>query len=93
MMTLELRRERTEARLLPDQKKRIERAAKIRGISVSDFMVQNADEAAKRTIEQHESWRLEAKDRDVFVESLINPPEPSERLVSAASRYRARVRS
>ncbi len=92
-MTAALRTQRTEARLLPDQKKRIERAANIKGISISDFMVQNADEAAIRTIQQHESWTLETKDRDRFVEALLHPPEPSARLKSAARRYQDRVRA
>lgn len=91
-MPVALRTQRTEARLLPDQKKRIERAANIKGVSLSDFLVQNADEAAIRTIQQHESWKLETKDRDVFVEALLNPSEPSARLRSAAKRYRERVR-
>jgi len=88
-----LRTQRTEARLLPDQKKRIERAACIKGVSLSDFIVQNADEAAIRTIQQHESWALEARDRDFFVEALLRPAEPSARLKSAAKRFRERVRA
>jgi uncharacterized protein (DUF1778 family) len=90
-MAVALRTQRTEARLLPDQKKRIERAAGIKGLSISDFMVQNADEAAMRTIREHESWTLGAKDRDAFVEALLNPAEPSDRLKAAARRYRERV--
>ena len=90
-MAVALRTERTEARLLPDQKKRIERAACIKGVSLSDFMVQNADEAAIRTIQQHESWTLEARDRDLFLEALLHPAEPSARLKSAAKRYKTRV--
>jgi len=91
-MPVPLRTQRTEARLLPDQKKRIERAARIKGVSISDFIVQNADEAAMRTIQQHESWTVEARDRDFFVRALLNPAEPSARLKSAAKRYRNRVR-
>ena len=92
-MATALRTERTEARLLPEQKKRIERAASIKGVSLSDFIVQNADEAAIRTIEQHESWTLGAKDRDCFVQALLNPPEPSARMKSAAKRYNKQVRA
>jgi uncharacterized protein (DUF1778 family) len=87
-MTVALRTERTEARLLPEQKKRIERAAEIRGISVSDFIVQHADEAAIRTIQQHSSWTLESRDRDIFFRALLNPPEPGPRLKAAARRYK-----
>jgi uncharacterized protein (DUF1778 family) len=91
-MALALRTKRTEARLLPDQKKRIERAASIKGVSLSDFMVQNADEAAIRTIQQHESWTLATKDRDVFLKVLLAPAQPSARLKSAAKRYKESVR-
>ena len=45
-MATALRTERTEARLLPEQKKRIEQAASLKGLSISDFIVQHADEAA-----------------------------------------------
>ena len=48
----------TEARLRPDQKRRIERAASLRGLSVSDFIVQQADQAAKDILQQETTWRL-----------------------------------
>ncbi len=76
-MASPLRTQRTEARLLPEQKKRIERAADIKGVSVSEFLVQNADDAAIRTIEQYESWTLATRDRNLFVEALLKPAEPS----------------
>ncbi|MGA9070967.1 MAG: DUF1778 domain-containing protein [Terracidiphilus sp.] len=87
-MALALRTERTEARLLPEQKRRIEYAAQIKGLSVSDFIVQNADKAAIQTIESHNAWVLDAKDMEFFVEALLNPPEPSERMKAAAKRYK-----
>jgi len=90
-MAIAARTERTEARLLPEQKKRIEQAASIRGQSISDFIVQNADEAAIRTIEAHSCWVLEDRDRDVFIEALLNPPPPSERMKAAVQRYRQRT--
>ncbi len=90
-MTVAARTQRTEARLLPDQKKRIERAASIKGLSVSDFIVQNADEAAIRTIQQHETWTLDERDRDLFVKFLLDPPEPNDHLKAAYARYRERL--
>ena len=92
-MALTVRTQRTEARLLPDQKKRIERAARIKGLSISDFIVQNADEAAIKTIRQHESWTLESHDRDVLIKALLNPAKPGPRLKLAAKRYRERTQS
>jgi uncharacterized protein (DUF1778 family) len=90
-MALALRTERTEARLLPEQKERIERAASLKGLSLSDFIVQHADEAAIRTIQLHTSWTLEERDRDVFVQALRNPPEPSARMRAAVKRYKQRA--
>ncbi|HWE84629.1 MAG TPA: DUF1778 domain-containing protein [Terracidiphilus sp.] len=88
-----LRTERTEARLLPEQKRRIERAASLKGMSMSDFIVQHADEAAIRTIEQHSAITLSARDSRLFVEALLNPPEPGEGLKAAVRRYKARMGS
>lgn len=87
-MARALRTERTEARLLPEQKRRIERAAQIKGLSVSDFIVQHADEAAIRTIEQHTTITLSARDSRIFVEALLNPPEPGAGLKAAVRRYK-----
>ena len=92
MTSATLRTERTEARLLPEQKMRIEQAARIQGLSLSDFIVQNADEAAIRTIQQHATWTLETADRALFVQALLHPPKPSARLAAAARRYKKRVR-
>jgi uncharacterized protein (DUF1778 family) len=92
MASAALRTERTEARLRPDQKARIERAANLKGLSLSDFMVQNADEAAIKTIQQYESWTLDNRDRDLFIEALLNPPRPSARLRGAAARYKERTK-
>lgn len=90
-MTLALRTERAEARLLPEQKKRIEQAASLKGLSLSDFIVQHADEAATRTIQLHTAWTLQEQDRDSFVQALLNPPEPSARMKAAVKRYKKRV--
>jgi uncharacterized protein (DUF1778 family) len=84
--------QRIEARIRPDQKSRIERAASIRGTSVSDFIVQHADEAALRTIEENEAWVLTGADRALFVEALLNPGTPSPRLRAAAKRYKQRFK-
>ena len=82
--------ERIEARVQPAQKDRIEYAASLKGTSVSDFVVQSADAAAVTTIREHETWTLTNKDRDLFVNALLNPPEPNKRMRAAAARYMAR---
>ncbi|WP_035359084.1 DUF1778 domain-containing protein [Edaphobacter aggregans] len=84
--------ERAEARLRPEQKARIERAAHYRGLSFSDFLVQAADEAAVKTIEQNETWILNAEASRRFVEACLNPPEPNLRVKAAAAAYKKWVR-
>jgi uncharacterized protein (DUF1778 family) len=82
--------ERVEARLSPEQKRRIEYAASLKGTSTSDFMVLSADEAAVRMIHDHETWTLTGQDRETFVKALLNPPKPSARMKAAAQRYKKR---
>jgi len=89
-MAVASRTERTEARLLPEQKQRIERAARIKGMSLSDFIVQNADAAAIRTIQEQQTWSLDTHDRNRFVDAILDPPEPSVRLKASLQRYRER---
>jgi uncharacterized protein (DUF1778 family) len=80
-----------EARLNPQQKRRVEYAARLKGTSISDFMVSSADEAAVRTIEEREVWILTNRDREVFVKTLLHPPVPNARMKAAVRRYRSSV--
>jgi uncharacterized protein (DUF1778 family) len=85
--------ERVEARLKPEQRRRIEHAATLKGTSLSDFIVGSADDAATRTIQEHETWTLTDKDRDVFMNAFLNPPSPSSRMKSAVARHKKRTRA
>ncbi|HVB58352.1 MAG TPA: DUF1778 domain-containing protein [Candidatus Acidoferrales bacterium] len=82
---------RIEARLNPEQKRRIEYAARLKGTSLSDFMVLSADDAAARAIQEHEVWTLAGRDREVFVRALLNPPAPSAHMKAAVKRYKRRL--
>src|SRR6266851_2820098 len=88
----ESKKERLEARLTPEQKKHIERAARIKGTSVSDFVVLSADDAAMRTIREQEVLTLNERARELFANALLNPPAPGARLVTAARRYREQAK-
>jgi uncharacterized protein (DUF1778 family) len=92
VMEKESKKERLEARLTPEQKKRIEHAARIKGTSVSDFVIGSAQDAAARTIRESEVLTLNEKARTVFVNALLNPPRPSTRLLAAAKRYKQRAK-
>lgn len=66
----------------------LERAAEIRGISLSDFVVTAAQEAAHRTITEAEVIRLSLADSEHFAEAILSPPPPSPALERAFSRRR-----
>ncbi len=85
--------ERIEARIHSEQRRRIERAAALKGTSISDFVVSTLDDAARRTIQEHESWTLSARDSEAFMNAMLNPPPPSPRLRAAIRRYKARFGS
>jgi len=85
--------ERIEARIHSEQRRRIERAAALKGTSISDFMVSSADETAKRTIEEHESWTLSGRDREIFVNALLHPPAPNQAMKAAFRSHKKRVQS
>jgi uncharacterized protein (DUF1778 family) len=81
------RRERLEARVSPEQKTLLERAAALEGRSLTDFVVSSAQSAAMETIQRHEVVTLTARDSLAFTQALMSPPEPNERLHAAARRH------
>ncbi|MBI2761725.1 MAG: DUF1778 domain-containing protein [Chloroflexi bacterium] len=81
------RRERLEARITPEQKALLQQAAGLQGRSVTDFVISSAQAAAEETIRAHQIV-LTAKDSALFVEALLNPPEPNEHLINALRRHR-----
>lgn len=82
---------RLEARITAEQKELFQRAALLSGRSLTDFVVSSVQEAAARTVRDYEAMTLSAKDREVFVSALLAAPEPSERLLKAARRYKESV--
>lgn len=83
------RSERVEARVTPEQKRLLERAAALDGRSLTDFVVSSAQAAAAKTISRHELLELTPDDQDVFVAALLKPPAPNKALRAAAARYLA----
>lgn len=83
------RSERVEARVTPQQKRLLERAAALDGRTLTDFVVSSAQAAAAETIARYELLELTPDDQDVFVAALLNPPAPNKALRAAAERYLA----
>jgi len=83
--------ERLEARITREQKRLIERAAGLRGTSLTDFVVVSAQQAATNTIKEYEMMSLHGEARDVFINTLLNPPAPNAAAKRAAKRYLRRI--
>lgn len=81
---------RLEARVTEAQKALLLRAAHLTGRSLSEFVVTSAQEAARRTVREHETMKLSLRDQKAFVAALLEPPAPGRRLRQAAKRYRRR---
>ena len=84
---------RLETRITPEALVVVKRAAEIQGRSVSDFVVTAAQEAAHRIIEETQIIRLSVEDQRMFVEAILNPPEPTEGLLRAAAAYKRLIAS
>jgi uncharacterized protein (DUF1778 family) len=79
---------RLEARLSPEARRTLARAAEIQGRSVSDFVVAAALDAAHRVIADTEVIRLSREASAALAEALISPPAPNKALRRAAERHR-----
>jgi uncharacterized protein (DUF1778 family) len=80
--------ERIEARVTAEDKTLVQQAAALAGMSLTDFIMLSAREAAMETIRSHQVIRLTVEDSAAFAEALLNPPEPNENLRALAEHYR-----
>jgi uncharacterized protein (DUF1778 family) len=80
----EIKRARIELRVSASAKALIQRAMAVTGLTAGDL----AYEGARQALNEHELLVLTGADREAFFEALINPPEPSEKLIAALRRHR-----
>ena len=66
----------------------LKRAAEIRGVTMTDFVVAAVQEAAQRTVAQPEVIRLSLANSERFAEALLSPPPPSPALERTFARRR-----
>ncbi len=84
-----VKRARVPLRMTEDQKVLLQRAATIEGTSLSDFVTRSAEDAAHRTMREHEVITLTARDSVAFVKSLLDPPAPNDALTQAFQHHAA----
>lgn len=83
----ELKNERIELRVTPSAKRLIQRAVAVSGLTAGDL----AFEGARRVLEEHERLALIGADRDAFLDAVMDPPVPTEKLLAALKRHREEV--
>lgn len=82
---------RMNFRLPPEIKERIENAALVSGVTVTDFAISALANSAEEVLEKHQRRTLTDRDRDIFLNMLENPPEPNEALKKAVKNYKKRI--
>jgi uncharacterized protein (DUF1778 family) len=83
-LSREIKRKRIELRVGASAKELIQRAMAVTGLTAGDL----AYEGARRVLDEHERMVLTGVDREAFLNALMNPPEPSEKLIAALRRHR-----
>ena len=84
--------ERIDIRLRAEQKSEIEKAAQLKGLTLTDFIVQNAIANARQTIREYETWTMERPDAEIFAAALMKPAKLGPQLTGAARRYKEQFR-
>lgn len=87
IMAQDTKTERIEARTSSDVRDLIEKAAKLEGRSISDFVISMAVAGARRTIQEFNVISLSARDQQAFAASLLNPKPAPESLKRAKKRH------
>lgn len=67
-------------RLDAETKALVEHAAQLERRKLTDFCLTALTDAARKTIARHETLVLSERERRVFFDALVNPPEISPRL-------------
>jgi uncharacterized protein (DUF1778 family) len=70
-------------------KQSIERAAALRGQTLTDFAVATLSREADEILRAHQVLVLSNADRDAFLDALENPPKPNTKALRAAARFKA----
>lgn len=84
---------RLEARISPDLRNLLKRAAEIQGRTMTDFVVSAAREAAMQAIEKAEIIKLTMADQECFANALLAPPKPAKPMRRAFARHRKLIKA
>ena len=80
---------RLEARVSPHLKKLFVRAAKIQGVSLTDFIVTTAKKEAESILKLQTLINLSLKDMALLVKNCVGNEEPNNKLRQAAALFKS----
>lgn len=83
--------ERLELRVTGEQKRLIERAAELRGSTMTDLIVATVLNTAREAIREHDILVLNDEASRAFASALLKAPTPNARAKAAWRRYRKNV--
>lgn len=79
---------RFDTRWKVEEKELFEYASKLGGFrTLSDFVLHSVHEKAKEIIQEHNKILASTRDKEIFFEAIMNPPEPNEKLKEAGRKY------
>jgi len=81
--------ERVAARLSPEQKQLLQRAADIEHRTLTDFLVERGLRGAEEVVRRHEVMTLSERSARAFMEAVSHPEPANAYLRQAAERYKA----
>jgi uncharacterized protein (DUF1778 family) len=82
---------RLSVRIPIDVKNSLLRAATLRGLTLSDFIVSNMISVAETVIQEHQVIKVSDRDYARLMEAIDNPPKPNRALLAAAKDYRKAI--
>lgn len=88
-MSTTLSPKRLEARISPDLHAMLKQAAALEGRTVTDFVIDAVQTAARGAIERTQVLRLSMADQEAFANALISPPAPNDALKRAFEKRQA----
>lgn len=87
-MATAVNNDRIDFRISRNQKELIKYASELRGFkNLSEFIIYCANTEANKIISEHNIVLKTYEDQLLFVNTILNPPAPSERLKKAQSNY------
>lgn len=79
-MAIALKNERIDFRANSDQKILLERAAELKHVSLSSYILTSSLKQAQMDLAENEILVFSNQDRDLIMDALENPPKPNDSL-------------